>query len=188
MLAVLHAATRRWPIGSRRPSTEYRAIEAAIPDPDAGPGDRRWDRAKTNAILIRGNHQNPGERRPAAVSGSPGRRGPGDCRRGAAAGSSWPGRWSIRGQSAPASRAGQPALEAPFRRGARQVDRRLRRDGAEAQSSRAARLAGRRVRRPGLVDQGDAPADGHLQHVPDDAAPCEPTPSGSTRPTCIFTG
>ena len=134
---------------------------------------RRWPwrspmgPAMDEHVLIRGNHKNPGEvvpRRFLEVLGGAGlgRRPPR-----AAAGSSWPGGWSTPGQSAHCPRAGQPALEAPLRRGDRQVDRRLRRDGTEAQPSRAARLAGRRVRRRRLVDQGDAPADRHVEHLPD---------------------
>ncbi len=54
-----------------------------------------------------------------------------------------------------------------FGEGIVKIDRRLRGHGPDAQPSRAARLAGRRADRPRLVDQGDAPADGHLEHLPD---------------------
>ena len=35
--------------------------------------------------------------------------------------------------------------------------------------------------RPRLVDQGDAPADGHVEHLPDGERPARAMPSGSTR-------
>ena len=82
-------------------------------------------------VHIRGSHRNLGElvpRRFLEVLGGTSRPRPPR----AAAGSSWPGGWSTPGQPPDAPRAGQPALEAPFRRGDRQVHRRLRRDGTRA--------------------------------------------------------
>ena len=98
---------------------ELRAIESRLAEPTLGPGDRRRDR-RGRAHPHPRQSQEPGRGRPPAVPGSSGRLGLVHPRRGqrparAGAADGRPG-----GQSAAAARAGQPALEAPLRRGDRQ--------------------------------------------------------------------
>ena len=59
----------------------------------------------------------------------------------------------------------QPALAAPFRRGAGAYARRLRPDGRPARPRRAARLAGGRAGPRRLAAQADPPADRHRRGV-----------------------
>ena len=180
---------RSKPLAQRLESAldEYRQIEATIPDP-------------TLALAIADgtgeNERDPDPRQPpqprraraAAVSRGSRRHGPGDSRRGQRPARPGPADGRSPFQSARAQGHRQPALEAPFRRGPGEDSRRLRRHGPEAQSSRAPRLAGRRIRRPGLVDQGDAPADRHLEWLPDEQRAPTPTRLDSIRPTSISIG
>ena len=121
----------------------YRAIEAAIPEPTlalAVADGTGMDEQRPHP----GQSQDPRRAGPAAVPGGPGRDVDGHARRRQRPAGAGPSAGRSRRQSPDASRAGQPALEAPFRRGDRQVHRRLRRDGPRADPSRAARLARRR--------------------------------------------
>ena len=139
-LAGWHRTTAGGP--AREAIARYRAIEAQIPEPTLAPGDRRrhgrWTSRSTSGATTR-TSASVVPRRFLEVLGGLDQPAP-------AAGS---GRLELaRRMVDPANpltpaRDGQPALEAPLRRGDRQVARRLRRDGPRADASRAARLAGR---------------------------------------------
>ena len=77
--------------------------------------------------------------------------------------------WPLAGLAGePADRPGrrQPDLAAPFRHGAGEDRRELRRSGRAALAPRAARLAGERADPHRVGHEGDAPPDRHQRHVP----------------------
>ena len=187
-IAALRAGLARHSLVDwRRQLTKLRSVESRIPDPTLAPAIADGT-GEDEHVHIRGSHKNLGAvvpRRFLEVLGG----SDSSAHEAEAAASSWPGGWSTRGQSAAGAGAGQPALEAPLRRGDRPDAGRFRRDGAEAQPSGAARLPGRRVHR----DAGWSIKAMHrlcvlssTYRMSEPAA--EPAPSGSTRPTRSCTG
>ena len=133
--------------------------------PAAGDGRERRAEPGQPARLRPGQPGPAGQGRPPAVPRGPLGARPQAVRRGERPARAGPGDRQP-GQPADGPGAGQPGLAAPLRRRPGRHAQRLRPAERAAIAPRAARLPGRRVRPRRLVDQGAAPPDHALEHLP----------------------